>query len=223
LLSGRLNRFVMTKKEKLKRVTSDHPSNWLEETAKKLAIQGARKNARKVALRVLQLLRERDISQTELAERMGVSRQQVTKIVKGQENFTFETIDKLEKALNVTLMTIGAAVEASTLDVSRLTGVIVLPPCSWNPVPDLWSLTGALTGMDFLLMNHGLPMHAPWAAVPYIMHGTSRICTRLGYLHPIASLGRTNLPIVLGTKPDEPDISERYNIINEEEIDYSMS
>lgn len=38
---------------------------------------------------------------------MGVSRQQVSKIVKGKENFTFETIDKLEKALDVTLMTIN--------------------------------------------------------------------------------------------------------------------
>ena len=96
----------MTKNEKLKKITADQPSHWLEETGKKLANKGARKNARKVALRVLQILRQKGITQTELAGHMGVSRQQVSKIVKGQENFTFETIDKLERALGVTLMQI---------------------------------------------------------------------------------------------------------------------
>ncbi len=97
----------MSKNEKLKKITSSNKSDWLKEAEEELAHASERKNARKVALRVLHLLREQGLTQTELAERMGVSRQQVTKIVKGKENFTFETIDKLEKALNVTLMTIG--------------------------------------------------------------------------------------------------------------------
>src|SRR5258708_33905762 len=97
----------MNLNEKLKKITSPNKSNWLEEALEKQANIGARTNARKVALGVVHVLDERKMSQTELAEKMGVSRQQVTKIVKGEENFTFETIDKLEKALNVTLMTIG--------------------------------------------------------------------------------------------------------------------
>jgi DNA-binding Xre family transcriptional regulator len=101
----------MNRNEKIKAITAETRSNWLEEAEKKLANKGARKNARKVALQVLRLLRELNITQTELAERMGVSRQQVSKIVKGQENFTFETIEKLEKALGVTLMTIGTPPE----------------------------------------------------------------------------------------------------------------
>jgi transcriptional regulator with XRE-family HTH domain len=92
----------------------------LEEAGKKLTNSGSRKNARKVALRVLHILKERGISQTELAEMMGVSRQQVTKIVKGKENFTFETIDKLERALDVTLMTIGSSEEHTTVNHKRL-------------------------------------------------------------------------------------------------------
>ncbi len=80
----------------------------MQKAEERLANAGARKNAREVALRVLHLLRERGMSQTELAEKMRVSRQQVSKIVKGKENFTFETIGKLEKALAVTLMTIHA-------------------------------------------------------------------------------------------------------------------
>lgn len=53
------------------------------------------------------VLDEKKMTQTDLAEKMGVSRQQISKIVKGHENLTFETIDKLEKALNIKLITIA--------------------------------------------------------------------------------------------------------------------
>jgi len=96
----------MTLKEKLDKITSPNKSNWLKEALDRQATVGARRNSWKVALRVLSILDERRMSQTELAEKMGVSRQQVTKILKGEENFTFETIDKLEKALGVTLITV---------------------------------------------------------------------------------------------------------------------
>ena len=96
----------MSLQEKMKKIVSDQPSRWMEGAEAFLEHQGARKNARKVALRVLHFLKEKNISQTELANRMGVSRQQVTKIVRGKENFTFETIDKLEKALGITLIMI---------------------------------------------------------------------------------------------------------------------
>lgn len=79
----------------------------MKKTREKLAHAGARKNARRVALRVLDVLAQRGMSQTALAEKMGVSRQQVTRIVRGEDNFTFETIDKLERALEVTILTIA--------------------------------------------------------------------------------------------------------------------
>jgi transcriptional regulator with XRE-family HTH domain len=97
----------MSMKDKLKKITSEKTSDWLAKAEDALAHAGARRNARKVALRVLQALREQDINQADLAVKMGVSRQQVTKIVKGKENFTFETIDKLEKALGVTLISVA--------------------------------------------------------------------------------------------------------------------
>ncbi|HEY4290330.1 MAG TPA: helix-turn-helix transcriptional regulator [Puia sp.] len=97
----------MTLKEKLDKITSPNKSNWLQDAIKEQANIGARINSWKVAVRVLTILDEKGMTQTELAEKMGVSRQQVTKIVKGEENFTFETIDKLEKALGVTLITIA--------------------------------------------------------------------------------------------------------------------
>jgi len=92
---------------KIIHISSDEKSNWGKKAKEKLAYAGARRNARKVALRVLDILEQRGISQTALAAKMGVSRQQVTRIVKRKDNFTFETGDKLERALDVTLMTMA--------------------------------------------------------------------------------------------------------------------
>jgi len=114
----------MSLREKLNKVAEEDTSNWLEETGKQLAEQGSRKKSRQLALRVLQLLHQQGMTQTQLAERMQVSRQQVSKIVKGQENFTFETIDKLEKAFGVTLMTIESPKQETAFERTRITGSI---------------------------------------------------------------------------------------------------
>ena len=46
-------------------------------------------------------------SQKDLADMMGVSPQQVNKMVRGSENLTLETISKVEKALGIQLMEIS--------------------------------------------------------------------------------------------------------------------
>lgn len=62
-----------------------------------------------VALRVLDILDERGLSQQELAGKMKVTRQYVNKVLKGRENMTFETIDKLEQALGIELVKVVEA------------------------------------------------------------------------------------------------------------------
>jgi len=101
----------MSKSENMKKIATETGSDWLAKASERAANRGARRNARKVALRVLERMKELAINQTELAEKLGVTRQQVSKIVKGQENFTFETIEKLEKALGITLMVIDMGEE----------------------------------------------------------------------------------------------------------------
>ncbi|RPE08101.1 XRE family transcriptional regulator [Chitinophaga lutea] len=96
----------MNLNEKLQKLMSDQPSKWRENAAERMATAGWRKNSIAVALRVLTILREKEMTQSALAELMGVSRQQISKIVSGSENLTFETIDKLEKALGAKLMII---------------------------------------------------------------------------------------------------------------------
>ena len=53
-------------------------------------------------------------SQKDLAEVLGISPQQVNKIVKGNENLTLETISRLEKALSMQLIEVYTSTNAST-------------------------------------------------------------------------------------------------------------
>jgi transcriptional regulator with XRE-family HTH domain len=81
-------------------------SGWIENANARKESQGWLKHSQKIAIKVLGVLRDKKIKQTELALSMGVSPQQVSKIVKGRENLTLETISKLEQVLGVSLIKI---------------------------------------------------------------------------------------------------------------------
>ena len=91
-------------KDKLYSLASDQPSNWKAETRYCLENQAWLKKSAIIAVRVLDALKAQGLSQKDLAERMNVSPQQISKIVKGQENLTLETISNLEIALGVQLI-----------------------------------------------------------------------------------------------------------------------
>jgi transcriptional regulator with XRE-family HTH domain len=107
----------MSLKDKISAKSSDNSSKWPEEALGRSAKRGALQHARRVSLLVLRELEKQGLSQVALADKMGVSRQQVTKIVKGQENFTFETISKLEEALGISILTIDLRVVPAHLRV----------------------------------------------------------------------------------------------------------
>ncbi|MBV7532158.1 helix-turn-helix transcriptional regulator [Chitinophaga sp. sic0106] len=93
---------------KLEKLISKTPSDWKEKAQQRMGEKSWKRKSRAVAITVLSQLSAKGITQTDLAERMGVSRQQISKIVKGQENLTLETIDKLEQALGITIIKILA-------------------------------------------------------------------------------------------------------------------
>lgn len=57
--------------------------------------------AQRFALSLLEYMDTHNLKQKDLAEKMDVSPQQVSKILRAKENLTFETIDKIEDALQV--------------------------------------------------------------------------------------------------------------------------
>nr|WP_295924917.1 helix-turn-helix transcriptional regulator [uncultured Dyadobacter sp.] len=79
----------------------DKPSDWLSDTDYIEKNSAWLKYSQMIALKVLGHLREKNMSQNDLADLMHVSRQQVNKWLKGRENFTLETITKLADAVEI--------------------------------------------------------------------------------------------------------------------------
>lgn len=85
-------------------LASNEVSGWLGDAKWRIENEGWLKHSQSIALAILRTLRANKISQKELAERIGVSPQQISKIVKGGENLTLETIAKIESALGIPLI-----------------------------------------------------------------------------------------------------------------------
>jgi len=91
-------------KDKLSKLASDQPSEWKAKAKYRRENREWLKKSAAIAVRVLDALKDQSLSQKELAERMSISPQQISKIVKGQENLTLETITNLELALGIQIM-----------------------------------------------------------------------------------------------------------------------
>lgn len=91
-------------KEKFEKILSRTPSQWAEKHKAKKESNSLGQDSVIVAINVLTLLEEKKWSQMKLAEVMNISPQEVSQIVKGKVNFTFESIANLENALGKKLM-----------------------------------------------------------------------------------------------------------------------
>ena len=93
----------------LREHASDKPSKWREKAEWRRANQDWLPYSRKIAIQVAIAMEELKLSQKQLAERMGCSPQYVSRLLKGEENLSLETICKLEQALNVSIMQVAFA------------------------------------------------------------------------------------------------------------------
>ncbi len=92
--------------EKLNKLVTGN-SNWLEQAKTRQQNAGWLTHSQKIAVKILKTLRLKQMKQTELAQLLNVSPQQVNKIVKGSENLTLETISKIESILGVRLIMVA--------------------------------------------------------------------------------------------------------------------
>ena len=90
--------------EKLNNLATTPSTDWLVDAKNRQKNKEWLKHSQKIAIKVLRTLREKSIKQKELAIIIGVSSQQINKIVKGRENLTLDTISKLEIALDISLI-----------------------------------------------------------------------------------------------------------------------
>ena len=84
--------------------TAIKDTTWLEDAKWRQANADWLDLSAAIAIKILRYLREHKITQKELADRLGFSPQYMSKIVKGSENLTLETICKIQKALGITLI-----------------------------------------------------------------------------------------------------------------------
>jgi ribosome-binding protein aMBF1 (putative translation factor) len=104
--------------QKIALIVSKGISGWLDDAKYRIENEKWLKHSQAIALRILRTLRAKNVSQKELAEKIGVSPQQVNKIVKGRENLTLETISKLEGALDIVLLMLPSSSESTTHNLS---------------------------------------------------------------------------------------------------------
>jgi ribosome-binding protein aMBF1 (putative translation factor) len=91
-------------KEKLSTLVSNQPSDWKAKAKYRRDNREWLKKSAVIAVRVLDALKAQNLSQKGLADRMNISPQQISKIIKGNENLTLETISNLEIALGIQII-----------------------------------------------------------------------------------------------------------------------
>ena len=90
--------------QKMQDLSKGRVSTWLTDAEFRMKNKWLNYSS-KIALRILSAIEEKkDFSQSKLADLLSVSPQQISKIIKGKENLTLETIYNLSQALNVELI-----------------------------------------------------------------------------------------------------------------------
>ncbi len=85
-------------------LVSDEKTDTLERNKQRIKNRAMLRESQKIALKVLNKLDELGWTQKDLAAKMEVSPQQITKIVSGKENLTIETQIKLQTILDVPIL-----------------------------------------------------------------------------------------------------------------------
>lgn len=92
--------------KKLEKITSETPSRWDEILNEVSHKKNYSDKSFSIATHINLLMIEQKMKKRDLAEKMCVSPQQISKWLKGDCNFNLETICKFEEVLNTTLISI---------------------------------------------------------------------------------------------------------------------
>lgn len=99
-MNSEMNKIV----EKLEKYASPTPCKWREVFEYMNANDSWLRYSQEIAMQMLDRMEELCINQNQLAERMGCSRQYISKVLKGRENLSLETLYKIEKALDISIL-----------------------------------------------------------------------------------------------------------------------
>ena len=94
----------MTNKEKFLKLVSEDDTMTLKEVEQRIKNRAMLRESQKIALKVLMKLDKLGWTQKDLASKMEVTPQQITKIVSGKANLTIETQIKLQTILDIPIL-----------------------------------------------------------------------------------------------------------------------
>ena len=90
--------------EKLREHAPENSSKWREKAEWRQKNKSWLRYSQLIAIKMLEKMNELGLTQKALAERMDCSQQYVSKVLRGQENLSIETICKIEDALEIELL-----------------------------------------------------------------------------------------------------------------------
>ena len=90
--------------DKLREHQSPTPSKWREQAEYRRANKEWLRRSQQIAMMMYDKMEQISMTQTALATRMGCSQQYVSKVLKGTENLSIETICKIENALDLAIL-----------------------------------------------------------------------------------------------------------------------
>lgn len=85
----------------LEKHKSPSPSKWRENAEWRQTNKDWLRYSQHIAMMILDRMEQLGITQCSLADRMGCSQQYVSKLLKGRENLSIETLSKIESALSI--------------------------------------------------------------------------------------------------------------------------
>lgn len=102
----------MERKELLSRLNAvaEPATSWMKSAQYRIENRKTLEYSQEIALSILRELRKQNKTQIDLATALGVSKQQVNKWVKGNENFTIDTIAKIDAVLGTKLLQISGEI-----------------------------------------------------------------------------------------------------------------
>ena len=89
---------------KFRKFQSPTPSKWRERAEWRLQNKTWLRHSQHIAMLMLEKMDELGMTQKQLADIMGCSQQYVSKILKGQENLSLETLSKIEDCLQISIL-----------------------------------------------------------------------------------------------------------------------
>ena len=90
--------------EKLREHASATSSQWREEAESRAANRSWLRYSQNIAMLMLDKMEQTGMTQKQLAEKMNCSRQYISKVLKGRENLSLETLAKIENALGISII-----------------------------------------------------------------------------------------------------------------------